>query len=118
MYPHRIFNPDGTENSTDNLNTIKLITDKIESTTGKGLDLSKLGIKDFEISININRALINNQTLLNIITKLDLSNNKIGDQGVKALSKVLVQMPKLKWINLEGNQIGANGMEAISSPLR
>jgi len=59
-----------------------------------------LGIRDFEIKNNINPALSNNKQLLNNIIKLDLSNNKFGDPGAKALSFSLKDMPNILSVNL------------------
>jgi hypothetical protein len=52
------------------------------------------------------------------LTKLDLSENKIGPEGASALGKVLKVQSKLTDLNLIGNKIGANGANAIADALQ
>lgn len=52
----------------------------------------------------------------NTIWKIDLGFNKIGDDGVIAIAKLLESgFSKVEWLNLHGNDaIGFEGMKALS----
>ncbi|XP_062518832.1 dynein regulatory complex subunit 5-like [Corticium candelabrum] len=49
---------------------------------------------------------------------LDLSHNKIGDGGARALGKLLVSKCRLKSLNVANNQIGSHGGGAIGHALQ
>lgn len=51
------------------------------------------------------------------LVKLDLGDNRIGDDGALAIAKVLETNTTLEWLNLENNQIGKNGACAIAKGL-
>ena len=51
------------------------------------------------------------------LEELDLSFNKIGDKGARALGK-LINESKIKSMNLLDNQIGPHGMAPIAHALK
>ncbi len=51
------------------------------------------------------------------LTQLDLKNNRIGDEGVKALGKVLETNQSITQLNLEYNSIGDDGVKALGKVL-
>ncbi|KAF9576927.1 hypothetical protein EC968_000052 [Mortierella alpina] len=55
---------------------------------------------------------------LNILTRLHLSYNSIGDHGAQALSGVLKSNSTLTTLELESNSIGDNGAQALSEALK
>ena len=56
--------------------------------------------------------------LYEVILFLDLSHNKIGDGGARALGKLLVSKCRLKSLNVANNQIGSHGGGAIGHALQ
>jgi len=64
--------------------------------------------------------LLTRQLDLNNISNLNLSNNQIGDDGVKLLADSLAkgEMPKLKVLHLHGNKITDEGQDALVNVLK
>ena len=46
---------------------------------------------------------------------LDLSRNKIGDEGAIAIATAVKSIPKLKWLYPNDNQVGARGRSALTA---
>ena len=57
---------------------------------------------------------------LESIKSLDLSNNDIGDEGMKALSNEIAKrlLPHLEVLNLGSNQIGRKGIESFADAIK
>lgn len=54
----------------------------------------------------------------NIITELDLDNNKIGDEGVTALAEALKQNVSISIMSLTDNNVGDGGIESLAVALK
>ena len=52
------------------------------------------------------------------LTRINLSNNKIGDEGGKAIGVALKVNTTLTWIDLRGNKIGDEAGKAIIEALK
>lgn len=52
-----------------------------------------------------------------LLKKLDLDYNQIGDEGAAALASVLVHMPAMAALEFKGNAIGDKGAKALSTEL-
>ena len=53
------------------------------------------------------------------LTRLDLTDNQIGDEGMKAFSTSITSgaLGKLTYLNLGSNQIGDEGIKAFSAAI-
>ena len=61
------------------------------------------------------RALVISTHLTNL-TALDLSNNRIGDGGIRALAGARL-LRRLERLNLSGNDVGAGGLRVLTNAL-
>eukprot|EP00945_MAST-04E_sp_MAST-4E-sp1_P002274 g2274.t1 len=75
-------------------------------------DISDKGLTD--ASMPLIELFLNKSTELET---LNMSKNKIGDEGMKTLFNVGPKMKKLKVLNLDTNKIGDQGMETLSKVL-
>ena len=74
------------------------------------LDLNKLGLR--ELSRELLEAIAEH---LPELKSLNLSNNRIGDEGAKAIAATV--SPQLTSLYLDDNSIGAEGAKAIAEHL-
>lgn len=87
------------------------IQKKIESSSGKGINLEKMDVKDDEIKEII--SVIKDKK--SDLSFLSLKKNNLTDQGAIILAKELLEFKDLKSLDLQFNQIGAKGFEAVVS---
>lgn len=81
------------------------------------LDLSYNNIKHKGASI-LAKALEPSPTLTSTLQVLDISGNKIGPQGMRALCEVLVENKTIQELRCGANHVGEEGAASISSVLK
>lgn len=67
------------------------------------------------LSPKLNRPLFKALHFQSNITKIDLTNSFIEDEGIKGLSQALPSITQLMYLNLTGNLITSNGIKCLSS---
>ena len=77
----------------------------------KKLDLKDCTLKDEGLSI-LHKALATSS-----LTEIDLTNNEIGDEGVKLLADILRRNPNITTLNLSLNNIGDEGLSTLAEVL-
>lgn len=88
-----------------------LISDEFKNSDGKKIDLRNKEINNEELSEIMTEIKQKYPDLESIL----LSNNKIDDTGALALSKELLALKKLTFIDLQHNNIDENGVKALLS---
>jgi len=90
------------------------LTDALSSQRGvEEVDLGNFGeLQNKEVTLVA--AFLQEQTQ---IVHLNLSNNRLGGEGIKALCVALVSLDRLRRLNLDNNDMGVQGADALSSVL-
>ena len=84
------------------------------STTQDGISLMALNINDNKIGLNGIRALAQVLPKMPALIELNISNNKIGNKSLEILANSFAQQNQIKFLELEHNNIGSRGIESFS----